>query len=193
MYIKTNEEMNENLRKDMNEEEYKSFIEEAESWFPDPTDIEKQFLNEMKNHDPNGLYLDTILKAYDNYQIRFMNEESSDEDDFDGKFLNDESEKYFLTFQIENYVYLCSNDIFDEPSPIEKRLGIEKFKSGMDLLEFYCDVYDINELSQLEVFEKEGFIDFISNNVNNNDKYLKSKELLKLLEEKHKKINIFMD
>jgi len=31
MYIKTNEEMNENLIKDMNEEEYKSFIEEAES------------------------------------------------------------------------------------------------------------------------------------------------------------------
>ena len=57
----------------------------------------------------------------------------------------------------------------------------------MDLLEFYCDVYDIDELSQLEVFEKEGFIDFISNNVNNNDKYPKSKELLKLLEEKHKK------
>jgi len=193
MYIKTNEEMNENLRKDMNEEEYKSFIEEAESWFPDPTDIEKQFLNEMKNHDPNDLYIDTILKAYDNYQIRFMNEESSDEDEFNGKFLHNESEKHFLVSEIEDYVYLCSNDIFDEPSPLEKRLGIEKFKSGMDLLEFFCDAYDIKELSQLDVFEKEEFIDFISNNVNNNDKYPKSKELLKLLLEKHKKLNIFMD
>jgi len=181
MYKKTNEEMNENLRKDMNEEEYKSFIEEAESWFPNPTDIEKQFLDEMKNHDPNDLYLDTILKAYDNYHYKIINEESSDEDEDDGKFLHDKSEKHFLLSQIEDYVYLCSNDIFEEPSPIEKRLGKEKYKSGMDLLEFFCDVYDINELSQLEVFEKEGFIDFISKNVNNNDKYPKSKELLKLL------------
>ena len=188
MYKKTNVEMNENLKKDMNEEEYKSFIKEAESWFPNPTDIEKQFLNEMKNHDPNDLYLDTILKAYDDYSYKV--DEMFDticDDEYDGKFLHDENEKHCLESDIEDYVYLCSNDIFDEPSPIKKRLGIEKFKSGMDLLEFYCDVYDIDELSQLEVFEKEGFIDFISNNVNNNDKYPKSKELLKLLEEKHKK------
>jgi len=186
--------MNENLKKDMNEEEYKLFIEEAESWFPDPTDIEKQFLNEMKNHDPNDLYLDTILKAYDDYSYKV--DEMFDticDDEYDGKFLHDENEKHCLESDIEDYVYLCSNDIFDEPSPIEKRLGKEKFKSGMDLLEFFCDAYDIEELSQLEVFEKEGFIDFISKNVNTNDKYPKSKELLKLLEEKHKKLNILMD
>jgi len=51
----------------------------------------------------------------------------------------------------------------------------------MNLLELFCNVYDIEELYQLDIFEKEKFIDILIDCINNTNKYPKSKELLKLL------------